>query len=676
MEKQGQAKNQSLNKLFQPVTIYGYISIIGVLFFSYGIVQPWNISYISSDSIKYVMLGYCFFVTLLSIGFFVIKRKMIEPVAVSILKWQMYIIALSSLLFQMPFYKHTKSLYWNYLPLINTVLCCLGAVLSFITVFNCKNLKPDKKKICYYIFLFSVSLLSYIYDYSLNDVCISFVPFSLMFFTLVCENAFFKLCFPAKIKEYHINDQNSEKMKNVVKNAEINKTSLIFLFSGCLCLFVERVIDLTAGSATPLPNNLTIGLSVILSVVAMVFFYCRKKYNNRIKSEIANERILSSTGEGKQRDTAETEFTGKECAPHKKEKDISFSEISDDFKSFAEKCGITIEDESIRRIFSAMASTRVILACSDDSENVKKLLQALSFYFGNEQPYREDERSDWKDSFWYDIDNVSGSEEKRLSVAAKGIRNATLNKSRVSFVEIDNANIEKISNYFYSEAKSILNGTRQGEKGRGDEMISVPENLYFVFNLKDKKSLAKLGGGLLSRISCVAFIGEVTGSFSEEAANTEYAISYDKFKMMTESASEEYFVSETQWRNIDSVSCFAIDDSDYRLKNKTDIAIEKYISTYMAFKGTEKDAIDNVLASILIKQATANIAAKDAIDNAIASIFATHATESRKNHIEDLFNSLDKLFGANNLPVTQAFLSFFQKFNTESESAEISGEVL
>lgn len=681
MEQQEQAKRQSINKRFLPVTIYGYISIIGVLFFTYGVIQPWDFANFSRVYLKYVMLGYCLSVTLTSIWFILIKRKKKEPVAVSLLKWQMYIIALSSLLFQMPFYKSTNEVYCIFLPLINIGFCCLGVLITFITVITCKNLKPDKKKIRYYVLLFFLSFFAYFYDFILNVQSINFIPFSLMFFTLVCEFAFYKQCFPAKINEYCINAHNPESMKNAVKNAEINKTSLLLFYLGCFFLVLERIIDLVAGSKSSSAlerDTLAIGLSIVLFFVGAFFSYCRKKYNSGIKSEIVDECVLSETAESEQEKNTETEITEEENAPfknYKKEKDISFSQILDDFKSYAERCGIMIEDESIRRLFSAMAATRVILACSDDSENVKKLIQALSYYFGNERLYRENERSEWKNNFLYEVDSDSGSESNRLSVAAEGIRNATLKKSTLSFVEIDNASIENISNYFYCVAKSISNGTRRGEKGRGDETISAPENLYFVFNLKDKNSFAKLGGGVLSRISGVVSIGEVKGSLNAAAANTESAISYDKFKMMSESASEEYFAAEAQWRNIDSASRFVIDDTDFRLKNKTDIAIEKYIATYLAFKGTEKDAIDNALASILITQATAvNSAAKDAIDNAIASIFAAHATDNKKNRIEDLRNLLDKLFGANNLPVTQELLSCCQKVN--ADSAEISGEAL
>lgn len=675
MKNREEVKEKFNFKIFIPSAIIGTIVI---LVFTYCLCVGINMLAIREEydyTIVFmaIMCVYCLVTCSLYVLRALIKRRV---VAVAMFRC---LLNITSFLF--PFLLYLEIYGDSEITSFALILFAISLVGSFIifislliTVCACKTIRPDRRKMGFYG---RASVLSVIFGFF--DVVMmtsSKYPISSMisvvFLTVTCVISIFKICCPIPGKEYNKKSDKSH-IQNSVKYSYISKLPTVFLFLACLFALAERILDIIIrysfgygfGSAE---NWCAIGGVAVLIIINFARVRYSRKYNRKIKETETpvQSTVVKTSSEPSASKSVEPTVLNRfvpERISFENEKDIKFSELIGDFKTYISNIGISAEDEDIRKIFGAIMSRRVIFVHAERSEDVRKIMSAVSTYFGTKLFY-EKEQPNWGNEYGFVYD-IAEDGSKRTSVAINGVYNANLQNPLLSFVEIDDVNIENLSNYFYNIAQPITDGDEEIKIFAGktaiddnviiDKRIAVPENLYFVFNVKDADSLIKIGDEL-SRISCILFIGKVDGEVCEHASSG-LLTSLDRLKIISENATENYFVAETYWRSIDSLSKCSNYDDDCKSQNRISLAVEKYIATYLAFGGREKDAVDNAVASIIVTEIIG-----------FCKSFIGKETEG-------LSFFIDKHFGTDNMPQTQKIINIFRTANATMVDVSEAREV-
>ena len=107
---------------------------------------------------------------------------------------------------------------------------------------------------------------------------------------------------------------------------------------------------------------------------------------------------------------------------------------------------------------------------------------------------------------------------------------------------------------------------------------------------------------------------------------------------LTDEAEEACYLSEDYWKKIDELADFLKKLVDFKMDNKFVSAIERFVGIYMAGGGTESEAADAVIATMILPESLAAIAEKEEGNSAA------------------LVQFMDSHFGLTSFPLCQQFL--------------------
>lgn len=113
-------------------------------------------------------------------------------------------------------------------------------------------------------------------------------------------------------------------------------------------------------------------------------------------------------------------------------------------------------------------------------------------------------------------------------------------------------------------------------------------------------------------------------------------------RRMADRAYDDYVLTEDTWKKLDLLEEYLGRATGFRFHNKLIRRVERYTSVYMAAGGTEAEAVDSVLSAGLLPM--------------IANALRAHAITDEAEE-ESLRHFLDRVFGADNLPLTMDTVS-------------------
>lgn len=172
-----------------------------------------------------------------------------------------------------------------------------------------------------------------------------------------------------------------------------------------------------------------------------------------------------------------------------------------------------------------------------------------------------------------------------------------------------------------------------------DEVVAMPANTRLLFVYRPGRS--NMPAGALLQASAFINLNDLLAT-PEAIENSMGALSFDRLMRLCDDAEERYYLTENNWKKIDELISRLASGYSFSLGNKLVTAMERFVGIYMATGGTEQEALDAVLASILLP--------------------AVLSTPPLSNREEDFSASqfLDSCFGLENLPACTETL---KKFN-------------
>jgi len=359
------------------------------------------------------------------------------------------------------------------------------------------------------------------------------------------------------------------------------------------------------------------------------------------------------------------------------DKEFTCAKIKDDFTTFAYERGITLDEESVRKLFSAFAASRLVILQCDDEERQATLLSVLGEYFAT--PISLDAVSGEGED--YDVRYKKTSDgEFALTNIAKGIIGKVAEENKIFTIAITNVQASSVKSALapfvrfidqpHKKAKILI---RKNENSY-EEGHDIPETTWIVLAMAGGEKFVDLPKYVLDMASIVPVrlqdgkkkkttIGvkkkteEVQIPVAQEQATDEdktveqapqieleetvveeektlvKQLLYSQWNKLVEYACRDYQLDEALWKRVDRLKEYVNGYCAYTVENKQWQRMEKFVATYMAMGGNAENALDNVLAQLLI--------------NGVISALV----ESNKKLDEKFSHTLENIFGTGSVSV-------------------------
>ena len=285
------------------------------------------------------------------------------------------------------------------------------------------------------------------------------------------------------------------------------------------------------------------------------------------------------------------------------DREQSFANAVADFEIFAQSKGYKFTQPVIKKIFSAISASRLIIVTGMNDEDFKSFMTVLSNYFETEVFIdRIDPTYISAEDLLFKADSDSSS-IKHKTQTCLAIESAANVSHHIHFAGLTNIQSAGLSSYFSqyaSYAKDPYGNHRISASNENNLAISyyVPQNLWFVLNLAEAETPKALP----------AFVSEIATvnafPFMQTVPTvTDHAIkkfTYYQLEYLYEKAENKFFISEANWKKVDKLERTILDVADFKITNKMWLALERYTSAYVSAGGEENSALDEAIAAKLI----------------------------------------------------------------------------
>ncbi|MDE6105449.1 MAG: glycoside hydrolase family 3 C-terminal domain-containing protein [Clostridia bacterium] len=318
------------------------------------------------------------------------------------------------------------------------------------------------------------------------------------------------------------------------------------------------------------------------------------KSENGVQAEVPFEKLFEESfggaedlPENESRETLPEEDA--EIAKHL-DSSLDFKTACAEFSVFSSERGISIAAASVRKLFSAVCASRLVLL-KTDTALAPKFLNILCGYFGSEF-----------------IPDISPNDK---AIAAASNKKHAVHIAALSGTGEELAPFEK---YIRNPAAAK----------------TIPSNLWLIY----ASDLEKIDGFAL-REGCLLDI-DISEASEKQEKTAVHTLSFYQFKKLADAAKKAYCLDEEAcWKKLDKFEKLLSEQSAFRLDNKTCQRLEAYSSVYISCGGDEGEALDCAVAAKLIIPAAAvcediNSRKSGSLNKILETAFGEDMPESKK----------------------------------------------
>lgn len=414
-----------------------------------------------------------------------------------------------------------------------------------------------------------------------------------------------------------------------------------------------------------------IGVAAALAIAAMAFlgleFYDRKKRHDEERKMIdaANEELFEDadrmdifmaekmfvdefdTSDAVVEENREVSYVQGEEGDYLAHinKELTFADACEDLELLAGENGYKLSKDTIREIFAAISSSRIIVLNGADDEQYKNIMMLLCEYFDCPM------YSDTVDASYVNEESmlfkISDDGQRSKKNILKGIESAYEEKYGIRLLSLTNVKLSDLTRYFVSFTRFARNPSSAPSidaRNENDNEISyvIPQNVWMVLNLANGESVADLPE-FMADITTVISV-EYTKCPAQEIHGNVRKFEYHQLDYLIEKCKNKYEFSEEVWKKFDKLEEYINLHHPVHFGNKMWTGVEKYSSSFIACGGDMDMAVDRVLASKLLPSVVIAI------------------NKGQNKEAKGLGETLDTIFGEENTSVTRSTLA---SYNTD-----------
>ncbi len=281
---------------------------------------------------------------------------------------------------------------------------------------------------------------------------------------------------------------------------------------------------------------------------------------------------------------------------------ISLLECNEKLYKKINASGISISEEEVKTLLSALASAKVVLLNVNNQSIVRKFSEVLCDCFSAQL---------FIDNYALATDaNEEVSERDQMLNKKFGIESGVytayyMNKfiRPIFFEEFESEPSIKVQNYIEKVAEASeqiylgrLNYLEENEEYSKGQMF-ISDNL-FVFAFVNNSTLSHL-----LKEDWIQYATVVDLDLSEKETEDEqfnFEMLYEPFSQEVEEAQDTFYFNENSWAKLDKLEEYLTKTVGFGLKNRFLRQIEKFASTYIALGASQEQAIDAVLSTKIL----------------------------------------------------------------------------
>lgn len=313
----------------------------------------------------------------------------------------------------------------------------------------------------------------------------------------------------------------------------------------------------------------------------------------------------------------------------------------------ASKHNHTFDSATARTLLGALAARRMILFCGNDAAELDRAMANVAALTGESTTTVRIGRNCTAPNDLYMADPTADT--PMPSPFLRSLYTARMRQKSICPFLLDAEAPNKLGAAMSDIKPYLENGMEEGsitvrttDRTYGDyswdEVISLPANtrLFFAYRPGSSTPMPK---GLMD---VCAFVNLKNGTSAPDMLNAlSGALSFERLVRLCSDSEERYALSEENWKRIDDLAEKLSEVGRFTLDNKLVTAMERFVGVYMAAGGSEQQALDGVLATLLLPAAL------------------TALSDVKKEDAPALSQLLDTCFGMENLPACAEMLKKF-----------------
>ena len=316
---------------------------------------------------------------------------------------------------------------------------------------------------------------------------------------------------------------------------------------------------------------------------------------------------------------------------------VLFPEICTNFAEFAASKGINVEPSSIRNIFAAINSSKIVVMDVNNKELEGQFLDVLNEYFANVAGVMEIEEN-CNSQF-----NLLWKQEEDKYVATNflnSLHSATIDNKKQNVCILNKVDFTNLKSYFADFIKFANNPKEEVVIAVNEEVsLTIPNNISFVLIPSTDNYLNEVNRDF---VNAALFI-EVLISKSVVVEDAEEVVvknvPTEDLKELVRVAKADFYISESTWKKLDEFEDTIKQTERFAIGNKNTLQLETYSTILLECGADQSEAIMNSLTSKIVP------------------IIKTLRTYKKENGEKVVFEIMEKLFGEENLSKVQRALN-------------------
>ena len=284
------------------------------------------------------------------------------------------------------------------------------------------------------------------------------------------------------------------------------------------------------------------------------------------------------------------------------DKDQSFANAAREFEIFAGERGHKFRAEDCKRIFSALASSRLVVLSGWSDRDFQKLLHLLSDYFETSL------HMETVDDSYQSGERVLFNADLSKTHIQLAMDEARMNPQHICLAGLTGVKGNRLMQYFSAYMSYVKNPLSNYPVKVLNEMNAetthfISPNLWFILNLAENEAVASLPDFIAENASVIM----LSHSECEEAEQHMQIRKFSYYQMdyLTEKTVSVNSVEEDLWKRIDRLEEFAQRYASFSIGNKLWLSLEKFAYVYLSCSESQKDesqreALDEAVAAKLI----------------------------------------------------------------------------
>lgn len=311
--------------------------------------------------------------------------------------------------------------------------------------------------------------------------------------------------------------------------------------------------------------------------------------------EFSEGSTIQQTSTQKQAEVYDTEYLAYI------DQEQTFADSAKDFLSFATEKGYKFREETVKSLFAAMASSRLLIMQEEDDEKFRSLTLLMANYFGTgAHTDAVDASCQNGESLLFRTD-ANGERVKTSLFSA--FEEAKNDPNSIHLAMLTDVRFAQLPLYFSSYIGYVKNPRGHHQISARNEKnleltYTVPQNLWFIFNLAQGEALTDMP----DFIADVATFNRISFEECHAVPRKESVrkFGYHQMEYLTEKAGQRYSMDEEAWKKLDRLEEYVNAHTPYHIGNKMWLCMERYVYSYLACDGEKAQALDDAVCAKMI----------------------------------------------------------------------------